>query len=132
MRLRAAFLCDAASIRETLLNVLGAGITQFKRHELPAPALVTYAAMVEASPGDAGRTFELKVGVYAPGEHGGEEVIIEHPVAATVEDYDDLGQSAQPLVVDLQAMPLLRYGTYAVRTFIDGEMVDEIRAECEP
>lgn len=47
MRFAVATLCDAASVRDGLLNVLGAGITVISRDQWPAPIGATLAFLVE-------------------------------------------------------------------------------------
>jgi len=43
VRIECAVLCDAASLREGLLNILGAGISQVAFHDFPAPLPITFA-----------------------------------------------------------------------------------------
>ena len=50
VELKAAMICDAASVREGLLHVLGGGITRIWRQELPAPLGVALAVIVDLSP----------------------------------------------------------------------------------
>lgn len=49
-RVAAALLCDAATVREGLLHILGGGITRLHRSEFPAPMQVTLVAQVVLTP----------------------------------------------------------------------------------
>ena len=50
MELKAAIICDAASVREGLLHVLGGGITRIWRQDLPAALGVALAVIVDLPP----------------------------------------------------------------------------------
>jgi hypothetical protein len=50
VELKAAIICDAASVREGLLHVLGGGITRVWRQDLPAALGVALAVIVDLSP----------------------------------------------------------------------------------
>lgn len=50
LELKALLLCDAASTRDSLLNVLGGGLTMFGRSSFPAPFNADVALTLEASP----------------------------------------------------------------------------------
>ena len=47
MEVVAALLCDAANVREGLLNVISAGVTRLWRPTVPAPLGVTLALVME-------------------------------------------------------------------------------------
>jgi hypothetical protein len=48
MKLTVATLCDAATVRDGLLHILGAGVSQTTMAELPAVASLTLAAIIQA------------------------------------------------------------------------------------
>lgn len=50
MELKAAIICDAASVREGLLHMLGGGITRIWRQDLPAALGVALAVIVDLPP----------------------------------------------------------------------------------
>lgn len=52
MRIAMAVLADAANVREGMLNVLSAGVTQVGRVSYPAPLGSTLALMIEVRPDD--------------------------------------------------------------------------------
>src|SRR6185369_17203940 len=59
-----AFICDAVTVREGLLQVLGAGITFLNRKEFPAPVLMSIAATLSAEKDGA---YNVSVNVRAEG-----------------------------------------------------------------
>lgn len=101
IRIGAAFLCDAASIRDGLLFVLGGGITLIVRPSYPAPldstlAVVLYAALPvnevtdyvlegELRSVDTGEKVEIfklegNVVLGMPGEHASNVIIPLNPI----------------------------------------------------
>ena len=61
MELDAALICDAASVRENLLFVLGGGITRYWREEIPADLRVSLALVLGVHPSEMSRPHELDV-----------------------------------------------------------------------
>ena len=53
-RVASALLCDAATVREGLLHILGGGITRLHRSEFPAPMQVTLVVQVVLTPTEIG------------------------------------------------------------------------------
>ncbi|WP_206445752.1 DUF6941 family protein [Agrococcus sp. KRD186] len=49
MRLLASFVCDAASIRENLGQILGAGVSRIRPETYPVPIGVDFFALLEVS-----------------------------------------------------------------------------------
>jgi hypothetical protein len=74
-----AFICDAVTVREGLLHVLGAGIASLTRREFPAPLAVSLALVLSAE--DAG-TYDVSVDVKL---EGSDAVIgnVTGPIVAT-------------------------------------------------
>jgi hypothetical protein len=62
VRIDTALLCDAATVREGLLHVLGGGVTRVNRPEYPAPlAPLTIALRILVDPTEADRAHQLDV-----------------------------------------------------------------------
>jgi hypothetical protein len=61
VRIDCALLCDAATVREGLLNVLGGGVTRAYRSEYPAPLNLTLAVRILVHPTEADRPHTLSV-----------------------------------------------------------------------
>jgi hypothetical protein len=125
VRTTAAFLCDAASVREGLLHVLGGGITHIRAETFPAHITVTAAAM-----------FELEL----------EELRSAHTTAFSVVRRDDdhliwegtyrwQVEPIEPLAYDRYSVPVVcpllraqfdKQGIYLVRILYDDEPVSEL------
>lgn len=61
MRLAVSTLCDAAAVREGLLNILGGGITVFNRSSFPAPMSCSLAILVEVTVEDGAGPHHLNI-----------------------------------------------------------------------
>lgn len=61
MEITTALLCDAATVREGLLHVLGGGITRLWRDQLPAPLGVTLALVIDVAPEDLRIPHEIEM-----------------------------------------------------------------------
>lgn len=61
MRVDCALLCDAATVREGLLHVLGGGITRVNRPAYPAPLDTMLAVRVMARPTELGKPHTLEL-----------------------------------------------------------------------
>jgi len=117
--LDAAILCDAATVREGLLHILGGGITRIWRRELPAPMGLTLALLVRV-PQDLARVpHEIRVEL-RDGE--GVQVALSVtsfllPPGIPVEPGESL-KTAIP--VSLQAVPLGHFGRHTATIQLDG------------
>lgn len=58
-RITSALLCDAATVREGLVHILGGGITRLNRTEYPSPMMTALAIAVVLSPLEAGHPHEV-------------------------------------------------------------------------
>ena len=61
MRVDTALLCDAATVREGLLHILGGGITNIARTEYPAELGVTLALRIMVHPTEAEHPHQLRI-----------------------------------------------------------------------
>lgn len=61
MRIDCALLCDAATVREGLLHILGGGITRVQRPSYPAPLGMTLAMRILVHPTEFDRAHQLEV-----------------------------------------------------------------------
>lgn len=120
MQVTAAFLCDAASVREGLLHVLGGGITRLWRQEFPAPLGVSVALLLELHRQELDRPHELNIIVM--GEDG--QPIAEAkggfqaPTNPALEVHEGL---LVPMTLDLRTASLPSAGAYTVDISVDGE-----------
>lgn len=120
MRIDCALLCDAATVREGLLHVLGGGITRANRPGYPAPLGLTLALRILVHPTEADR--EHKLLVRLQGADG--ERIADFEVEFGVQDpakVDPKEQVSVPLPLGIPpAVQLPKPGQYSFELLIDG------------
>lgn len=116
MRIKAALLCDAATVRDGMLSVLSAGITRVGRGPFPAPLNIMLAVMVEADPDDVGER-RIVVEVRRPGS---DDVYFQVDAGMFIEDElpEDGAPRQLPFVLGLDAT-LPAAGSYYVRVAIE-------------
>ncbi len=121
MRLNGAVLCDAASVREGLLHVLGGGVTLLTRDAFPSRMGVTLAILVDMEVADdAAHTLTVKIrpqgdqqtiaevrGEFGVGPDSGAEAL-DDPLSPMI-----------PLVVPLVDLPLPKPGRYELGVSLD-------------
>lgn len=66
MQIASVIVCDAATVREGLLHVLGGGITRLWRTELPAPLGVALAVTIEMEREVEHLPHEIRVEILGP------------------------------------------------------------------
>lgn len=120
MQIDCALLCDAATVREGLLHVLGGGVTRAGRPEYPSSLDLTLALRILVHPTEADRPHNLEVRLQ--GADGQE--ITQIGVQFGVRDQGDLapGESVSlPLPLKLpQDVVLPEPGSYSFEVLIDG------------
>lgn len=120
MKVTTALLCDFASVREGLLNVMSGGISRLWRAELPAPLNVSLALMLELHPTELGVPHRLQVIVQDADGHRLAEADAEF--RSDPSPHLDPGEhSLLPLALDLRAGLVSTFGTHSVDVVIDGE-----------
>lgn len=118
MQITTLALCDAASVREGLLNVLGAGITFVARPSYPAPLLCDIAVIVNHSARDTALTLTLtlresgKKDVLA-------EIVAEGPISMAPEAPKD-ATGAVPFAIDARGIAIPKPGSYILTAEIAG------------
>ncbi len=122
MELDAALICDAASVRENLLFVLGGGITRYWREDLPADIQVSLALVLKVHPTEMGRPHELDVILMDADGTRLNELKVGFQVDVTAERPDlDLTESALiPQAIDLRAR-FPREGSYSIDILLDAQ-----------
>ncbi|MBS2034177.1 hypothetical protein JST97_04270 [bacterium] len=116
-----AMLCDAATVREGLLNVLGAGITRLHREQFPAAMGTQMALLLHSTAKDMGKNHKLVITV----THESKEKIAEFSVEFSV----GANQGAKadevitvPLVATFAQQVLPQPGTYNIELNVDGKV----------
>lgn len=74
MRIRTILLCDAATVREGLLNVLSAGITMLYRDTFPAGVAVQAAILFDFGPDDYETDHPMQLTIR---ERGGQQLLVQ-------------------------------------------------------
>lgn len=123
MKITAVLFADSASVREGLLNVLGAGITRLVRDPLPARLDAALALMLQPEdPEDLEATHNLVVTIAETTPDGAvpaAKAVIE---IANVRRSDPDGPlPALPVVVPIQSIPIARTGFYRIMVSLDGQ-----------
>ena len=121
-----AFLCDAATVRDNLLHVLGAGITRLWRPEFPAPMGADLALLLTLHPLEAEEPHRLRVVLQ---DADGAEVAKLDAEFALDADGTQLhpGESfILPVVVPLSNVPIPAAGRYAAEILVDGQHTDSL------
>lgn len=119
MRIDCALLCDAVTVREGLLHVLGGGVTRVNRAAYPAPLGTALAVRVMIHPTETAGDHSLQVLLLA--EDG--ERVAEIAIGFGVSDPGQLvaGEEASlPIPIPLTAVGLPHAGSYSFELLIDG------------
>lgn len=116
MRVECALLCDAASVREGLLHVLGGGISRISVDEFPVRLPLTFALRAVLEPRELQRHHKLHLELvdHAANLQGALDLTFE------VEDPDRPTEEAALVVpVSLEPLPLRGPGTYLINATLD-------------
>lgn len=124
-----ATLCDRATVREGLLHILGAGVTQTSLI-LPSAADLDLALLFHAEePNDMSGRHTLTVKVnHEDGTHvGTAELIWEAPVIEQANTLEGPQPNLQlPIVVPLRSMIIQNQGHININVSVDGKPVAEV------
>jgi hypothetical protein len=123
-----AALCDAATVREGLLHVLGGGVGIVHLASYPGPIPVTLAIRVEIETGEANddHTLEVRVVGLEPETEVGRVSGAMHTTPP--ENGWDLESPVQVVTaLPLGGFQLPAAGKYEVRISIDGQMLRRVR-----
>jgi hypothetical protein len=117
MEITTALLCDAATVREGLLHVLGGGLTRLWRAELPAPLGVTLALSVALGEGEFDVPHEVQIDISNPAGYvaramGG----LQAPRPSNLEPGERL---LAPVVQPLGIIPTGSYGAHVLAISLD-------------
>jgi hypothetical protein len=121
-----AFLCDAANVREGLLNILSAGVTRLKRSSFPAPLGLQLAMVMTLMPVEAHTPHKLRVVIQ--GQDGGKvaELDGQFGVAEIPATFQPGEPIAIPMVLDLKLAPIPSPGTYSVEVLVDTQLAKSL------
>ncbi|WP_431521199.1 DUF6941 family protein [Blastococcus capsensis] len=120
MRLTAALLCDSATVRESLLHVLGGGVTVVASSAFPAPFGVDMALLLELDSDEPDLSHSVAVTAF---DEQGQQVFrlageLRRPV--TDEGMKPLVPTVNfPLTVPMSLHPVDRPGLYRIVVSLD-------------
>lgn len=124
MEIVSGLLCDAASVREGLLHVLGAGITRLWRPVTPAPLNVTLATVARMDEGDLDRPHEINFDIRAT------DGLVAHGVGALQTARPNRLEEGErvivPFVNDLRNASTPFMGRHTISLSADGVFAFEI------
>lgn len=116
-----AILCDAATVREGLLHVLGGGINRVFRKEFPAPMGVQIAMVLEIDIDELSESHELSVVI----KDENDEEITKLGADLKMNQQGDAKPNGDtvnlPLVLPTQGVPLPKPGEFYIDIFINDE-----------
>ncbi|MGD0746747.1 MAG: hypothetical protein ABSB68_02925 [Acidimicrobiales bacterium] len=118
MEVKAGFICDAATVREGLLHVLGGAITRLWRPTMPAPLGVTFAMVLSISENELDIPHQLLFTVNGP-----DGVIGSGMSGFLAPRPDRLEEGEDVLAPVVFPIPLLTnaYGRHSIGVSIDNE-----------
>jgi hypothetical protein len=133
MRLDCALLCDAATVREGLLHILGGGVTRVNRPLFPAPLGIVLAVRVMIHPTETASEHAMQVLLLAA---DGERVA-DIGLGFGVSDPRQLAvgeEASLPIAIPLANVALPQEGAYSFELLIDGihQVSVPFRAELVP
>jgi hypothetical protein len=119
MEVDTCLLCDAATVREGLLHILGGGITQAQRPEFPSPLGVALALRILVHPTELAHPHLLEV--ILQDEDGERVTRFEINIAEIDADLPAGELAPLPVAWDFPGRPNLPHpGRYSFELLIDG------------
>jgi hypothetical protein len=120
VRIDCALLCDAASVREGLLHILGGGVTRVGLGQLPGHMNAALAIRVMVHPTEADRPHDLEVRLLsADGVEIG-KVDVHFTVGKPDGEALPGGELTAPFAVPLHLIQMQAAGGYSFELLIDG------------
>lgn len=119
MRVGTALICDFASVRDGLLNVVGGGVTRIWRESFPAPLNICLALVFELHQMELDRSHQLVVQIM--GEDGAQVAMVEAGFQTGKSPGIHVGEELiVPVALDLRNAGLPNPGAYSVEVGVDG------------
>ncbi len=120
MRIGCAVHCDAATVRDGLLHILGAGVTRVSHPSYPAPLGTALALQIVLTPEEARDRHVTEVRLVGPDD----QVLFAGAAEFSAQDPDALRpdeEASAPITLPLQALPIPAAGRYSFEITINGE-----------
>jgi hypothetical protein len=122
LELKSVMVCDAASVREGLLHVLGAGLTVFSRDSYPAPFGADVALQFQVS-GEL--KLDYTVSVVARHTTGDMPPVFEAQLDLVLQG--DGALQSIPLALSLHNAGIPAAGLYTLEVVVDGTKVGDLQ-----
>jgi hypothetical protein len=130
MKAPIAVLCDAVSVREGLLHILGAGVTKVGRPSVPTPFGVNLALLLAFDQDELG---PHRISITMTDANGAELGSIAGEIEANTTSVQDSELPLlAPLAVPLDAVPLPEWGVYQVEVRVDDHSVAVLPVKLMP
>ncbi len=124
MRLLAAVLCDKATVREGLLHVLGAGISQIHHPEYPASLECELAMLVLVERDEYDSDHGIRVTINSSSQTVA-ELRFDWPAGGEIQLREPSLPGTAPIAVSLAPVLLPAPDVYSIRYELDGEFALE-------
>jgi len=121
-----AMLCDAATVREGLLNVLGGGITQLWREQFPAPLGVQLAMLLHCPAAEAAQNRKMTISLRHESSQKAAELAVDFQMASAAPSVRPETIVTVPLVANFQAQMVPLEGNYVIDLAVDGQVLKTI------
>lgn len=122
MRVSSALVCDAATVREGLLHILGGGITRLWREQLPAPLGVTIALMIAVGHEELGTPIDVRLVLTGP---DGATVLEVRGTMETTGRLEAGETQLAPMVLPVAPVQTEIYGRYSGEITLNGRVQPE-------
>jgi hypothetical protein len=120
MKLSMVTVCDAATVREGLLHVLGAGISEIGRPSEPFELGAVLVAVVQLDQDEIRKAADIQVQIQITND-ASSEIVLEVGGTFSAGDRQRVGRVEYvPIVVDASMAMLPHYGEYTVRFVVEG------------
>jgi hypothetical protein len=111
MKIESVIICEAASVREGLLNILGGGITRLWAHKLPTPLNTQWAVELDTTDEEMGRDYPVTATLVGP--DGSSLLKLARPLKVNRPARLEPGESVLVhLLFDVRHVPAREYGRY--------------------
>ena len=128
MKLDMALLCDAVSIREGLIHILGGGVTRIWTEQFPTAINATLALRILVAPEQAGESHAIKLVVRGP--EGDDLGTFNLDFGVNPGELSPGVDSVPvPLAIPMGQVALPEAGQYRVEVVIDDETVYTVPVE---
>lgn len=114
-----ALLCDAATVRENLLHILGGGLGQLWRDAYPAPLGVDFALLLTLHPSEATDEHELRILIQDTDGKQIARVDAMFSVGTQVMPIPAGEMVRAPIAIQLRTVPIPAPGLYSIELLVD-------------